>query len=98
MLLIDAIETIETVGGIWLGMSAIAFILMAAFVETYQESADAVESTAGRDLLKDNRQPSPGAFLPAGASLVSNRQPDQFSMAKRKAISNKASTSPAKAA
>jgi hypothetical protein len=31
MLLVDAVHIIETVGGIWLGMSAVAFILLGVF-------------------------------------------------------------------
>ena len=33
MLINDAVDAIEAVGGIWLGMSAIAFILLAIFVK-----------------------------------------------------------------
>jgi hypothetical protein len=39
MPLTDAVHAIETVGGILLGMSGIAFILFAIFVESRQKSA-----------------------------------------------------------
>ena len=39
------LQWIETVGGIWLAMSAIAFIFAAVLVKTRQESADSVVST-----------------------------------------------------
>jgi hypothetical protein len=41
MPLIDAVHAIETVGGILLGMSGIAFILLGIFVEIRQKSAAA---------------------------------------------------------
>ena len=41
MFLIDAVRAIETVGGVLLGMSGIAFILLAVFVEIRQKSAAA---------------------------------------------------------
>ena len=34
------LEWIETVGGIWLAMSAIAFVFVAVLVKSRQESAD----------------------------------------------------------
>ena len=37
MLLFDAVHAIETVGGIWLGMSAVTFILLGVFVEISQK-------------------------------------------------------------
>ena len=33
MLLTDALHAIETVGGVWLGISAVAFILLGLFAE-----------------------------------------------------------------
>ena len=39
MLLVDAVDAIETVGGILLGMSGIAFILLGVFVEIRRQSA-----------------------------------------------------------
>ena len=50
MPLIDAVNAIETVVGIWLGMSAIAFILLALFVEIRKKSA-AIGVTARHDGL-----------------------------------------------
>ena len=47
-MLIDAVYAIEAVGGIWLGMSAIAFILLAIFVEIRKKSA-AIDAKARRD-------------------------------------------------
>ena len=37
MPLVDAVHAIETVGGIWLGLSAVAFILLGIFVEISQK-------------------------------------------------------------
>jgi hypothetical protein len=48
MLLTDAVDAFETVGGIWLGMSAIAFIFLAIFVE-FREKPAAIDVTARRD-------------------------------------------------
>lgn len=39
------LEWIETVGGIWLAMSAIAFIFATVLVKTRRESADSALST-----------------------------------------------------
>jgi hypothetical protein len=39
MLLVDAVHGIETVGGIWLGMSAFAFILLVVFDAISERSA-----------------------------------------------------------
>ena len=47
-MLIDAVHAIEAVGGIWLGMSAIAFILLAIFVEIRKKST-AIDVKARRD-------------------------------------------------
>lgn len=48
MLIIDAVHAIETVGGTWLGMSAIAFILLALFVEIRKKAA-AIDVTPRHD-------------------------------------------------
>jgi hypothetical protein len=48
MLVTDAVDAFETVGGIWLGMSAIAFIFLAIFVE-FREKSAAIDVTARRD-------------------------------------------------
>jgi hypothetical protein len=50
MLLTDAVHAIETVGGVWLGISAVAFILLGLFVEIRRKSA-AVDGDAKRDGL-----------------------------------------------
>jgi hypothetical protein len=39
MLLTDAVHAIEAVGGVWLGISAVAFILLGLFVGIRQKSA-----------------------------------------------------------
>jgi hypothetical protein len=53
------LETFETVGGVWLALSAIGFILGAAFVKMRQDAGEsALESI--RELLADGRQASPG--------------------------------------
>ena len=93
MLLVDAIQTIETVGGIWLGMSAIAFILL-AFVEFRRESADAaVELTASQGWPIDFRQPSSEIVLldDPDPSPAYARQLDHLDIAKKRTKSGKAS-------
>jgi hypothetical protein len=50
MLLTDAVHAIETVGGVWLGISAVAFILLGLFVEIRRKSA-AVDVDARRSGL-----------------------------------------------
>ena len=57
MLLTDAVHAIETVGGVWLGISAVAFILLGLFVEICRKSA-AVDVDARRDGLAKLRDPS----------------------------------------
>jgi hypothetical protein len=57
MLLTDAVHAIETVGGVWLGISAVAFILLGIFVEIRRKSA-AVDVDARRDGLAELRDPS----------------------------------------
>ena len=56
MLLTDAVHAIETVGGVWLGISAIAFILLGLFVEIRRKSA-AVDVDARRDGLAKSAIP-----------------------------------------
>jgi hypothetical protein len=93
MLLVDAIQTIETVVGIWLGMSAIAFILL-AFVESRRESADAaVELTASQGWPIDLRQPSFEivSLDDPGPSSAYARQLDHLDIAKKRTKSGKAS-------
>ena len=50
MLLEDAVHVIETVGGIWLGMSAIAFILLPVIEAIRKKSAE-IDVTAGNEGL-----------------------------------------------
>jgi hypothetical protein len=57
MLLTDAVHAIETVGGVWLGISAVAFILLGIFVEIRRKSAG-VDVDARRDRLAEFRDPS----------------------------------------
>jgi hypothetical protein len=57
MLLTDALHAIETVGGVWLGISAVAFILLGLFVEIRRKSA-AVDVEARRDGLAEASKPS----------------------------------------
>ena len=48
------LEWIETVGGIWLAMSAIAFVFVAVLVKSRQESAD-VSANAVRRLDRTHK-------------------------------------------
>jgi hypothetical protein len=57
MLLTDAVHAIETLGGVWLGVSAVAFILLGLFVEIRRKSA-AVDIDATRDGLAEAQKPS----------------------------------------
>jgi hypothetical protein len=57
MLLTDAVHAIEMVGGVWLGISAVGFILLALFAEIRRKSA-AVDVDARRDRLADSTGPS----------------------------------------
>ena len=57
MLLTDAVHAIEAMGGVWLGMSAVAFILLGLFVEIRRKSA-AVDVDARRDGLAEASKPS----------------------------------------
>jgi hypothetical protein len=57
MLLADAVHAIETVGGILLGMSGIAFILLAIVVAIRQRSG-AAEALESRDEFVEFRDPS----------------------------------------
>jgi hypothetical protein len=51
------LETMETVGGLWLALSAIAFILGAVFVKARQEASEsALESVARPELMVDGGQ------------------------------------------
>jgi len=57
MLLTDAVHAIETLGGVWLGVSAVAFILLGLFVEIRRRSAG-VGVDASRDGFVEAREPS----------------------------------------
>jgi hypothetical protein len=57
MLLTDAVHAIETLGGVWLGVSAVAFILLGLFVEIRRKSA-ALDVDAMRAWLAEARKPS----------------------------------------
>jgi hypothetical protein len=57
MLLTDAVHAIETMGGVWLGISAVAFILLGLFVEIRRKFA-AVDVDARRDGLAEASKPS----------------------------------------
>jgi hypothetical protein len=57
MLLTDAVHAIETVAGVWLGISAVAFFVLGLFVEIRRKSA-AVIVDARRDGLADSTAPS----------------------------------------
>ena len=49
------LEWIETVGGIWLAMSAIAFVFVAVLVKSRQESADVSANHAVRRLDRTHK-------------------------------------------
>ena len=57
MLLTDAVHAIETLVGVWLGVSAVAFILLGLFVNIRRKSA-ALDFEASRDGLAEARKPS----------------------------------------
>jgi hypothetical protein len=57
MLLTDAVHMIETVGGVWLGISAGAFILLGLFAAIRQKSA-AADLEAERGGLARHGDPS----------------------------------------
>jgi hypothetical protein len=57
MLLTDAVHAIETMGAVWLGISAVAFLLLGLFVEIRRKSA-AVDVDAKRDGREAARKPS----------------------------------------
>jgi hypothetical protein len=78
MLLTDAFHAIETVGGVWLGISAVAFILLGLFVEIRRKSA-AVDVEASRDGLADASKPS-----------TDSRQLDLVAKAEKRPASKKA--------
>ena len=78
MLLTDAVHAIETLGGVWLGVSAVAFILLGLFVKIRRKSA-AVDVEASRDGLADDRKPS-----------THSRQLDLVAKAEKRPASKKA--------
>jgi hypothetical protein len=77
MLLTDAVHAIETMGAVWLGISAVAFILLGLFVEIRRKSA-AVDVDARRDGLAELRDPS------------TRRQLDLVAKAKKRPAAKKA--------
>ncbi len=74
MLLTDALHVFETVGGVWLGISALAFILLGLFVGIRQKSA-AVDVDARRDGLVDSRAPSVQRVAKTEKRAVSHKAP-----------------------
>jgi len=79
------LETFETIGGVWLALSAIAFILGAAFVNTRQKlGVNALESMTRRELLAGGRQASPAA------SPARESQLDRLDTAKKRPVSKPA--------
>ena len=69
------LETIELAGGIWLAVSALAFILLAGFATTRQESATPQWWTAAIDRLEPVHRTILGRLLPpvvrsAGSALA----------------------------
>jgi hypothetical protein len=78
MLLTDAVHAIETMGGVWLGISAIAFILLGLIVELRRKSA-AVDVDTRREGLAEARDPS-----------THNRQLDLAAKAEKRPAAKKA--------
>jgi hypothetical protein len=66
MLLVDAVHVIETVGGVLMWMSAIAFILLGAFVGIRRKSGDKLSSARTRQLnLVAKTEKKPTSKAPA---------------------------------
>jgi hypothetical protein len=80
MLLTDAVHIIETVGGVWLGISAGAFILLGLFAAIHQKSA-AADLEAERGGLARHGDPS-----------ARSRQLDLVAKTEKRAASKKAQT------
>jgi hypothetical protein len=78
MLLTDAVHAIETLGGVWLGVSAVTFILLGLFVEIRRRS-EAVDVDARRDGLVEAGKPS-----------AHSRQLDLVAKAEKRPASKKA--------
>ena len=78
MLLTDAVHAIETLGGVWLGISAVAFILLGIFVEIRRKST-AVDVDARRSGLAKFSDPS-----------THSRQLDLVAKAEKRPASKKA--------
>jgi hypothetical protein len=77
MLLTDAVHAIETMGGVWLGIGAVAFILLGLFVEIRRKSA--AVNDARRDGLAEARKTS-----------AHSRQLDLVAKAEKRPASKKA--------
>ena len=67
MLLTDAVHAIETVGGVWLGISAVAFILLGIFVEIRLRPSTLMQGAHG---LAEPANP----LLTAGLDLVAKAE------------------------
>jgi len=78
MLLTDAVHAIETVGGVWLGLGAVAFIILGLFAEIRRKSAS-VDVEARRDGLAEASKPS-----------THSRQLDLVAKAEKRPASKKA--------
>jgi hypothetical protein len=67
------LETFETVGGIWLAMSGVAFLLIAAFATTRQESRE----RRGEPAVKRERldKHDLGMARDAAAGIRTNKRP-----------------------
>ena len=74
MLLTDAVHAIETVGGVWLGISAVAFILLGLFVGIRRDSA-AVDVGARHDGLADAKAPSVRVAAKTKKKAVTHKAP-----------------------
>jgi hypothetical protein len=66
MLLVDAVHVIETVGGVLMWMSAIAFILLGVMVGIRRKSRDRLSSARTRQLnLVAKREKKPVSKAPS---------------------------------
>jgi heme/copper-type cytochrome/quinol oxidase subunit 1 len=78
MLLVDAVNAIETVGGILLVMSAAAFIFLGVFVEIRRKSRSLTGAETGEQPVQSR------------APYVNTRQRDVIAKTEKKPVSNKA--------
>ena len=78
-------ETFETIGGVWLALSAIAFILAAAFASIRQKlGVNAFELMTRRELQASGREASPAA------SAARESQLDRLDTTKKRPVSKPA--------